>query len=114
MNRQLMCVRCGSTYPCEDRRLRCDCGGLLDVQLDMDGAPSHSDLAATFETRLSSCSRRPLRRLGAPVNRSRLPPANCHVPEGRTTCMHWTRPLGLSASGPSTKAKPHGSFKDAV
>jgi len=52
MNRQLMCVRCGSTYPCEDRRLRCDCGGLLDVQLDIRHEPLNkpADVAAFLES----------------------------------------------------------------
>ncbi|MGB9666763.1 MAG: threonine synthase, partial [Candidatus Cryosericum sp.] len=54
MKRQLKCVRCGSTYPLEEKRLRCDCGGLLDVQIDLDDAPSPGGLAATFKSRLSS------------------------------------------------------------
>ncbi len=116
MNRQLMCVRCGSTYPCEDRRLRCDCGGLLDVQLDMDGAPSHSDLAATFETRLSSLLSQDL----SGVWRYRelvldLPPGEIVTfPEGRTNLYALDpAPLGLSALWAKHEGEnPTGSFKD--
>lgn len=116
MNRQLMCVRCGSTYPCEDRRLRCDCGGLLDVQLDMDGAPSHGDLATTFETRLSSLLSQDL----SGVWRYRelvldLPPGEIVTfPEGRTNLYALDpAPLGLSALWAKHEGEnPTGSFKD--
>ncbi|MCX6062712.1 MAG: threonine synthase [Caldiserica bacterium] len=116
MNRQLMCVRCGSTYPCEDWRLRCDCGGLLDVQLDMDGALSHADLATTFQTRLSS----PLSQDLSGVWRYRelvldLPPGEVVTfPEGRTNLYALDpTPLGLSALWAKHEGEnPTGSFKD--
>src|SRR5450830_397585 len=100
MNRQLMCVTCGSTYPLEARRLRCDCGGLLDVQINMDGAPSADALAATFESRL--LSRLPQDLSGVWRYRELVLdlPANDIVtfPEGRTNLYALDpTPLGLSA-----------------
>src|SRR5450756_1733505 len=116
MNRQLMCVTCGSTYPLEERRLRCDCGGLLDVQIDMDGAPSSEALAATFESRLPS--RLPQDLSGVWRYRELVLdlPADDIVtfPEGRTNLYALDpTPLGLSALWAKHEGEnPTGSFKD--
>ena len=116
MNRQLMCVTCGSTYPLEARRLRCDCGGLLDVQIDVDGAPSPKALAATFESRLPS--RLPQDLSGVWRYRELVLdlPADDIVtfPEGRTN-LYALDPtsLGLSALWAKHEGEnPTGSFKD--
>ena len=116
MKRQLKCVSCGSTYPLEDRRLRCDCGGLLDVQLDMDDAPSPADLATTFQTRLTSLLPQDL----SGVWRYRelvldVPPDDLVTfPEGRTNLYALNPPpLGLSAVWVKHEGEnPTGSFKD--
>ena len=116
MDRQLMCVTCGSTYPLEERRLRCDCGGLLDVQLDMDGAQSPAALAATFETRLSS--RLPQDFSGVWRYRELvldLPPGDVVTfPEGRTNLYELDpSPFGLSTLWAKHEGEnPTGSFKD--
>ena len=116
MNRQLMCVTCGSTYPLEARRLRCDCGGLLDVQINMDGAPSADALAATFESRLPS--RLPQDLSGVWRYRELVLdlPANDIVtfPEGRTNLYALDpAPLGLSSLWAKHEGEnPTGSFKD--
>ena len=116
MNRQLMCVTCGSTYPLEERRLRCDCGGLLDVQIDMDGAPSPAALAATFESRLPS--REPHNLSGVWRYRELvldLPTDDIVTfPEGRTNLYALDpAPLGLSALWAKHEGEnPTGSFKD--
>lgn len=116
MNRQLMCVTCGSTYPLEAQRLRCDCGGLLDVQIDMDGAPSADALAATFESRLPS--RLPQDLSGVWRYRELVldvPPDDLVTfPEGRTNLYALDpTPLGLSAlSAKHEGENPTGSFKD--
>jgi len=116
MKRQLKCVRCGSTYPLEEKRLRCDCGGLLDVQLDMDDALSAAKLATTFKTRLSS--RLPQDLSG--VWRYRELVLDIHpkdlitFPEGRTNLYALDpAPLGLSALWAKHEGEnPTGSFKD--
>jgi threonine synthase len=116
MNRQLMCVTCGSTYPLEARRLRCDCGGLLDVQIDVDGAPSPEALAATFESRLPS--RLPQDLSGVWRYRELVLdlPADDIItfPEGRTNLYALDpTPLGLSALWAKHEGEnPTGSFKD--
>jgi threonine synthase len=116
MNRQLMCVTCGSTYPLEDQRLRCDCGGLLDVQLDMDSAPSPDALAAAFESRLPS--RLPQDLSGVWRYRELvldLPAGDIVTfPEGRTNLYALDpTPLGLSALWAKHEGEnPTGSFKD--
>jgi len=116
MNRQLMCVTCGSTYPLEARRLRCDCGGLLDVQIDVDGAPSPEALVATFESRL--VSRLPQDLSGVWRYRELVLdlPADDIVtfPEGRTNLYTLDpTPLGLSALWAKHEGEnPTGSFKD--
>jgi len=116
MNRQLMCVTCGSTYSLEDRRLRCDCGGLLDVQLDMDGAPSPDALVATFESRLAS--RLPQDLSGIWRYRELvldLPAGDIITfPEGRTN-LYTLDPSSLGLSNLWAKHEgenPTGSFKD--
>jgi len=116
MNRQLMCVTCGSTYPLEDHRLRCDCGGLLDVQLDMDNAPSSPALTATFESRLPSRLPEDLsgvwryRELVLDVPQGDM----VTFPEGRTNLYTLDPvPLGLSALWAKHEGEnPTGSFKD--
>ena len=116
MNRQLMCVTCGLTYPLEARRLRCDCGGLLDVQLDMDSAPSPDALTGTFESRLPS--RLPQDLSGVWRYRELvldLPASDIVTfPEGRTNLYALdSTPLGLSALwGKHEGENPTGSFKD--
>ena len=116
MNRQLMCVTCGSTYPLEDRRLRCECGGLLDVHLDMDIAPSSDALTAAFESRLPS--RLPLDLSGVWRYRELvldLPASDIVTfPEGRTNLYAMDpTPLGLSALWAKHEGEnPTGSFKD--
>jgi len=111
-----MCVTCGSTYPFEARRLRCDCGGLLDVQIDVDGAPSPEALAATFESRLPS--RLPQDLSGVWRYRELVLdlPADDIVtfPEGRTNLYALDpTPLGLSALWAKHEGEnPTGSFKD--
>ncbi|MCE5192731.1 MAG: threonine synthase [Candidatus Cryosericum sp.] len=116
MKRQLKCVECGSTYPLEEKRLRCDCGGLLDVQLDMDGAPSAAELATTFETRLSSLLPQDLsgvwryRELVLEV----CPEDLVTFPEGRTNLYELDPvPPGLTALWAKHEGEnPTGSFKD--
>ncbi|MCX6098235.1 MAG: threonine synthase [Caldiserica bacterium] len=116
MNRQLKCITCGSTYPLEEHRLRCDCSGLLDVQLDMHSAPSPVALAATFESRLSSHLPQDL----SGVWRYRelvldVPPDDLVTfPEGRTNLYTLdASPLGLSALWAKHEGEnPTGSFKD--
>ncbi|MFZ2413680.1 MAG: threonine synthase [Candidatus Cryosericum sp.] len=116
MKRQLKCVECESTYPLEEKRLRCDCGGLLDVQLDMDGAPSSGALATTFETRLSSHLPQDL----SGVWRYRELVLDIHpddlvtFPEGRTNLYELDPvPLGLTALWAKHEGEnPTGSFKD--
>jgi threonine synthase len=116
MNRQLVCVGCGSTFPLEDQRLRCDCGGLLDVQLDMDSAPSPSALAVMFESRLPS--RLPQDLSGVWRYRELVldvPPDDLVTfPEGRTNLYTLDpAPLGLSALWAKHEGEnPTGSFKD--
>ena len=116
MNRQLTCVTCGSTYPLEDRRLRCDCGGLLDVHLDMDSAPSPDALTAAFESRLPS--RLPQDLSGVWCYRELvldLPASDIVTfPEGRTNLYALDpAPLGLSALWAKHEGEnPTGSFKD--
>ncbi|MHB8107071.1 MAG: threonine synthase [Candidatus Cryosericum sp.] len=116
MNRKLTCVTCGSTYPLEDHRLRCDCGGLLDVQLGMDSAPSSSALTATFESRLPS--RLPEDLSGVWRYRELVldvPPDDLVTfPEGRTNLYTLDpAPLGLSALWAKHEGEnPTGSFKD--
>jgi threonine synthase len=116
MNRNLTCVTCGATYPLEERRLRCDCGGLLDVRLDVEGAPSAASLAETFETRLSS--RLPENTSGVWRYRELVLdlPADDLVtfPEGRTNLYAMdAAPLGLSALWAKHEGEnPTGSFKD--
>ena len=97
-------------------RLRCDCGGLLDVQLDMDGAPSPAALAATFESRLPSRLPEDLsgvwryRELVLDVSPDDL----VTFPEGRTNLYTLDpAPLGLSALWAKHEGEnPTGSFKD--
>lgn len=116
MKRQLKCVSCGSTYPLEEQRLRCDCGGLLDVQLDMDDAPPPAALAATFQERLSS--RLPQDQSGVWRYRELVldVPAQDLVtfPEGRTNLYALDpTPFGLSALWAKHEGEnPTGSFKD--
>ena len=33
---ELKCIDCGATYPLEQVRYTCDCGGLLDVARDLE------------------------------------------------------------------------------
>ncbi len=116
MKRQLKCVECGSTYPLEEKRLRCDCGGLLDVQLDMDGAPSSGALATIFESRCSSHLPQDL----SGVWRYRELVLDIHpddlvtFPEGRTNLYELNPvPLGLKALWAKHEGEnPTGSFKD--
>lgn len=116
MNRNLTCVTCGATYPLEERRLRCDCGGLLDVHLDTNGAPTADALAATFESRLSS---RALEDASGVWRYRELVldlPAHDLVtfPEGRTN-LYALDPasLGLTALWAKHEGEnPTGSFKD--
>jgi len=116
MKRQLKCVDCGSTYPLEEGRLRCDCGGLLDVQLGMDDAPSAAALATTFETRLSSHLPQDLsgvwryRELVLDMSLEDL----VTFPEGRTNLYALDpAPLDLSALWAKHEGEnPTGSFKD--
>jgi threonine synthase len=116
MNRNLTCVTCGATYPLEERRLRCDCGGLLDVQIDTTSAPSAASLAETFETRLFS--RLPENTSGVWGYRELVLdlPADDLVtfPEGRTNLYAMdAAPLGLSALWAKHEGEnPTGSFKD--
>jgi threonine synthase len=116
MNRNLTCVTCGTRYPLEDRRLRCDCGGLLDVHLETNGAPTADTIAATAASRLSS-------RLAADASgvwRYRelvldLPASDLVTfPEGRTNLYALDpAPLGLSALWAKHEGEnPTGSFKD--
>lgn len=116
MKRQLKCVRCGSTYPLEEKRLRCDCGGLLDVQIDLDDVPSPTALATTFKSRLPS----PLPEDLSGVWRYRelvldIDPGDLATfPEGRTNLYALDpSPLGLSALWAKHEGEnPTGSFKD--
>lgn len=116
MNRNLTCITCGATYPLEDHRLRCDCGGLLDVHLDMSGAPTAGAMAATVESRLSSR----LAEDASGVWRYRelvldLPADHLVTfPEGRTNLYALdAAPLGLSALWAKHEGEnPTGSFKD--
>lgn len=116
MKRRLQCVACGATYPLDEPRLRCTCGGLLDVQIEMDDAPSARDLTRTFLDRLSSY---------APVDLSGvwryrelvldLPPEEIVTfPEGRTNLYALDPgPLGLAALWVKHEGEnPTGSFKD--
>lgn len=116
MKRQLKCVRCGSIYPLEEKRLRCDCGGLLDVQIDLDDAPSPAALAAAFESRLPSRLPEDLsgvwryRELVLDIDPGDL----VTFPEGRTNLYALDpTPLGLSALWAKHEGEnPTGSFKD--
>ena len=116
MNRNLTCVTCGATYPLEERRLRCDCGGLLDVHLETRGAPSADAWTATFEARLSS--RLPEDVSGVWRYRELVLdlPSRDRVtfPEGRTNLYPADpAPLGLSALWVKHEGEnPTGSFKD--
>lgn len=116
MNRQLRCIQCDNVYPLDDRRLRCSCGGLLDVHLDLEQHASSAELVSEFARRTSS---------DAPYDQSGVwrfrelvldLPANELVtfPEGRTNLYALDpAPFGLSALWAKHEGEnPTGSFKD--
>ncbi len=111
---RLRCLECGKTYPPDEVRNRCECGGLLDVVLDLDASLS-TDL---FDKRLGSRAR--LDRSGVWRFRELLPtiPEQFVVtkPEGNTNLYesaelaNWAGVdrLALKHEGEN----PTGSFKD--
>ena len=116
MTRNLTCIACGATYQMTDRRLRCDCGGLLEVRLSAGLLPSADTLAGVFDARLSS--RRPEDASGVWRYRELVLDLDAHslvtFPEGRTNLYALDHvPLGLSALWAKHEGEnPTGSFKD--
>ena len=116
MTRNLVCVNCSTIYPLEDRRLRCACGGLLDVQPDLHEASPPAVLAQQISSRASSMNPEDL----SGVWRYRelvldLPPDQLVTfPEGRTNLYQLDpTPFGLSALWAKHEGEnPSGSFKD--
>ncbi len=111
---RLQCLECGTTYPADEARNRCDCGGLLDVALDLETSIS-SDL---FDSRLGSKGR--LDRSGVWRFRELLPtiPEQFIVtkPEGNTN-LYESQELSDWAGVDRLVLKhegenPTGSFKD--
>jgi threonine synthase len=52
---RLRCVACGAAYDLRDGRTECECGGLVDVEHDLDAiAARYDDLRTRFERRLGS------------------------------------------------------------
>jgi len=110
----LRCMECGQQFPATSVQTRCDCGGLLDVVLDITEPISTS----TFDQRL--CSLNPLDRSGVWRFRELLPtiPTEAIVtkPEGNTNLYEngelarWAGVdrLVLKHEGEN----PTGSFKD--
>jgi threonine synthase len=114
MNVLLRCIDCGREYPADKVRNRCDCGGLLDIDLGID-APLSTDL---FDQRLGA--RHGLDQSGVWRFRELLPPIPAESvvtkPEGNTNLYEleqlarWAgvERLVLKHEGEN----PTGSFKD--
>ncbi len=110
----LRCIQCGNQYPADEVRNRCDCGGLLDVELDLTTGLETS----RFDSRLGSRDR--LDRSGVWRFRELLPsipePSVVSKPEGNTnlyeadSLTQWAGVgrLVLKHEGEN----PTGSFKD--
>lgn len=110
----LGCIECGSRYPATEVRNRCDCGGLLDVDLELSGTISTS----TFDARVGSRQR--LDRSGVWRFRELLPSIpDAHIvskPEGNTN-LYESHALSRWAGVERLVLKhegenPTGSFKD--
>lgn len=116
MTRNLTCIACGATYQLTDRRLRCDCGGLLEVRLSAGWLPSADTLAGIFDARLSSRNSEDVS--GVWRYRELVLDLDAHslvtFPEGRTNLYALDpAPLGLSALWAKHEGEnPTGSFKD--
>ena len=116
MTRNLVCVSCGTTYALKDKRLRCECGGLLDVQPDLHEVPPAAVLTRQFSSRASSMSPEDLsgvwryRELVLDLPLDQL----VTFPEGRTNLYQLDpAPFGLSALWAKHEGEnPSGSFKD--
>ena len=78
---QLRCMACGRVYAADQARARCDCGGLLDVELELGSIDS-----SVFDQRLLAM--RGVERSGVWRYRELLPPLPAHTivsqPEGNT------------------------------
>ena len=110
----LRCIDCGRNYPADEVRNRCDCGGLLDVDLALSGSLSTS----LFDLRLGDRQR--LNRSGVWRFRELLPdiPEESVVskPEGNTNLYEsddLTRWAGVARLVLKHEGEnPTGSFKD--
>jgi threonine synthase len=111
---KLTCVDCGDEYDADDLRTRCDCGGLLDVTLQLTGTvdPGVFDRRTRFGTRVEAS--------GVWRYRELLPSFPDEVivtkPEGNTN-LYSSAELGRWAGVERLWLKhegenPTGSFKD--
>lgn len=113
----LRCVECSSSYPGDEVRYRCDCGGVLDVVHDFGAASAPIGLAA-FDRRLGS--REPEDRSGVWRYRELvLPVASSDIfsrGEGNTGLYRSRRVADYAGVGDlclkHEGENPTGSFKD--
>jgi threonine synthase len=114
---ELKCIDCGATYPLDEVRYTCDCGGLLDVARDLEELREHVS-RETFDRRLGGQKLADasgvwrFRELILPVPEDQI----VSRPEGNTPQYRSTRlaqwvgldDLALKHEGEN----PTGSFKD--
>ncbi len=113
----LRCMECGTEYPLEGMRYRCDCGGLLDVAHDLRSLAVSREL---FDGRTCERGPEPWRRSGVWRFRELVLPVDGDLivsrPEGDTplyrspTLARW---VGLTWFAVKHEGEnPTGSFKD--
>lgn len=111
---KLSCITCQKTYEINDSRVICECGGLLDLQQDLDEL-KQANLKETFESRLGS--RELPDASGVWRYRELLFPAERIISrlEGNTRlypAKKLSEELGIDLSFKHEGENPSGSFKD--
>ncbi len=113
----LRCMECGTEYPLDEMRYRCDCGGLLDVAHDL---PSLGISRELFDGRTGARGPEPWRRSGVWRFRELVLPVDGDLivsrPEGDTPLYRnpvISRWVGLEGFALKHEGEnPTGSFKD--
>ncbi|MGB9694617.1 MAG: threonine synthase [Caldisericaceae bacterium] len=110
MDRVLKCVRCGKEYDLFSSRYRCDCGGLLEVEIKDPISPS---LKEVFQSR--KLSNNPADFSNVWRYRELVLDIPCNsivtLPEGRTN-LYRKDVLGMEVFFKHEGENPTGSFKD--
>ena len=105
MKAHLECARCQAVYPIDQIRYVCDCGGLLDVNHDLE-ALRKAVTRATFDARTAAAppaQRDPLRSSGVwRYHEMVLPVDPKHIvsrPEGKHASVQPPALVGLGGNG---------------